>query len=71
MDNFGGAQTTYVTHIYAYDAAGNMSESVAVQQFIDRTAPTVTDMKISDLTRDGYTVTCTVKDNTSVSKVIL
>ncbi len=71
VDNFGGAQTTYVTHIYAYDAAGNMSESVAVQQFIDRTAPTVTDMKISDLTRDGYTVTCTVKDNTSVSKVIL
>ncbi len=71
VSNFGGTQTTYITNIYAYDAAGNASEGVGVQQFIDRTSPTVTDMKISDLTRDGYTVTCTVKDNTSVSKVIL
>ncbi|MBD5491693.1 MAG: hypothetical protein HDR16_06150 [Lachnospiraceae bacterium] len=60
----------YATHIYAYDAAGNNSMvAVSPDTYIDRTAPTISDIKITDQTDTGYTVQCRVTDNVGVSRV--
>lgn len=60
----------YTTHIYAYDAAGNQSMvAVSPDTYVDRTAPTISDIKITDQTSTGYTVQCSVTDNVGVSKV--
>ncbi|MBD5504234.1 MAG: hypothetical protein HDR09_11020 [Lachnospiraceae bacterium] len=60
----------YATHIYAYDAAGNQSMvAVSPDTYVDRTAPTISDIKIIDQTNAGYTVQCKVTDNVGVSKV--
>lgn len=38
---------------------------------IDKEAPVISDVKISNLTNAGYTVTCTVKDNEGVTSVTM
>jgi hypothetical protein len=61
---------TYVTHIYAWDAAGNSSNVSAGSVYIgDETPPTISNVKVSDISADGYTVTCNVSDNIGVAKV--
>ena len=61
---------TYVTHIYAWDAAGNVSNVGAVSVYMgDETPPTISNVKVSDISADGYTVTCNVSDNIDVAKV--
>ncbi len=61
-----------MTHIYAYDAAGNTG-SLNINNgrplFIDRTPPVISNVTVSDITADGYTVSCTVIDNVGVAKV--
>ncbi len=60
----------YTTHIYAYDAAGNQAyAAVSPDTYVDRTAPTISDIKITDQTGTGYTVQCRVTDNVGVSRV--
>lgn len=60
----------YVTHIYAYDAAGNYSKAIVTPDtYVDRTVPTISDIKITDQTDTGYTVQCRVTDNVGVSRV--
>lgn len=60
----------YTTHIYAYDAAGNQtSVAVSPDTYVDRTAPTISDINITDQTDTGYTVQCRVSDNVGVSRV--
>lgn len=61
----------YITHIYAYDAAGNNAKydvNVDVPA-PDTSAPTISNAKVTNLTSEGYTVTCTVSDNVGVTKV--
>lgn len=64
----GAREGNYTTHIYAYDAAGN-SSCVGVSVFVDRTAPVISDVSITSLSRDGYTVRCKVKDNVGIDRV--
>ena len=60
----------YATHIYAYDAAGNKSMvAVSPDIYVDRTAPTISDIIITNQTDTGYTVQCRVTDNVGVSRV--
>jgi|GEM_PF-3214911 len=61
----GTLQGNYMTHIYAYDAAGNVAWAAISTTFIDRTPPVISNVNISDLDKTGYTVTCTVTDNYS------
>lgn len=60
----------YLTHIYAWDAAGNRTSVAApVTKVIkDTTPPTITNVKVTNKNSKGYTVTCTVKDNVGVAK---
>ncbi len=61
----------YITHIYAIDCAGNMSsiapEAVLVRN--DDVPPVITNAVVSDITEEGYTVTCTVTDDWGVNSV--
>ena len=61
----------YITHIYAYDAAGN-NTSTGVNVDVptaDTTAPTVSDLDATDISSEGFTAICTVSDNVGVTKV--
>lgn len=70
IDEFGGREATYITHIYAYDGAGNSS---SMQQgegiYIERTPPEITDVQVYDVTSEGYFVSCKVSDNSGVARV--
>ena len=61
----------YITHIYAYDHAGNqVCEHVSDVLVVDDTeAPVISDVVVSDVTAQGYTVTCKVTDNYAVDVV--
>lgn len=61
--------TSYETHIYAYDAEGNHAVYGCESQIIDAEAPVITDVRITEKNKDGYTVTCVVRDNIGVVKV--
>ena len=61
---------TYVTHIYAWDAAGNLSNIGAVSVYMgDETPPVISNIRITDISEEGYTVICDVNDNIGVTKV--
>ena len=64
------ANVSYATHIYAYDAAGNSTQGKNLGVYIDGTAPVITDATVSDVTEDGFTVTCTVTDDREVGYVL-
>lgn len=66
--DFGRIDDTYVTIIQAYDKYGNMS-SKTLSTYIDTTAPKISNVKISGITAKGYTVTCTVADNSKIESV--
>lgn len=59
----------YATHIYAYDAAGNRGWSGSDWVFIDGTAPEIKDVEVTDISEQGYTITCTVTDNIGIDRV--
>ena len=62
----------YYCTITAWDAAGNnttVQSSTITKITPDTTKPTISNVKISDITDTGYTVTCTVSDNVGVTKV--
>ena len=76
-DHNGVNGCTYVTHIYAYDDAGNVSSvgdgtysvlAVSVPT-PDTTEPTISDVTVTDISPTGYTVTCRVSDNTGIAEV--
>lgn len=61
----------YVTHIYAYDRAGNKTSltlpSVEVRN--DAENPVISDIRISELSSSGYTITCTATDDWGINRV--
>lgn len=63
-------QGYYITHIYAYDAAGNQrSTAVMPDTCVDWTKPVISDIKIVDQSSTGYTVQCRVTDNVEMFRV--
>ena len=67
-NNEGG---TYRTHIYAYDNEGNVTTYAVTPDTVlpANQPPKISDVKVSNVTRAGYTVTCTVTDDVEVAKV--
>lgn len=61
-------EETYTTHIYAFDKAGNYSKN-GISQWIDKTPPVITDVKIIDVDVTGYTVQCKVTDSSNIVRV--
>ncbi len=58
----------YATHIYAYDTAGNWS-SAGIDTYVDKTAPVISNVRVTDISSEGYTVTCIVEDAIGAAKV--
>lgn len=65
----GIRQGNYITHIYAYDNSGKVASAASPTIFIDRTIPKISNVRISDITKDSYKVTCDVSDNVKVKTV--
>ena len=68
VNNWGGKEGNYTTHIYAYDDFGNVVGLPCSSRYIDRIGPTISDIKVVKSTT-GYTITCTVKDTYGLSRV--
>ena len=65
----GAVQGNYVTHIYAWDSSGNKSGVPTSIVYIDRTATTLTDIKVVEKDSKGYTVECKASDASGVDRV--
>lgn len=68
INDLAGKEGMYFTDIVAYDKYDNLSKH-RVEVFVDRTAPEISNVKISDVNSEGYTVSCDVKDNDAVDNV--
>ena len=66
--NAKGLEGNYITHIYAYDSAGNSAMTEAPKVYIDRTAPIIKNIKIFPYS-DRYTITCKVEDSSGIESV--
>ncbi len=69
VSDFGNREGTYYTDVYAYDTGGNYTGAGRLSVYIDRSEPVISNVKVSNLTPSGYTVTCTVTDNTGINRV--
>ena len=54
----------YYTHIYADDAAGN-STGYPTETYLDAKKPVISNVEITDISENGYTVICTARDDYS------
>ena len=59
----------YFTHIYAYDSEGKYSKVELQTEIPENQAPKITDAKITNVSKNGYTVTCKVTDDGSIDRV--
>ena len=66
-NNEGGE---YCTDIHAYDKYGNASSLGAPRISVDTEAPVISNVKVSNITTEGYDVSCTVADNVGVNRVV-
>lgn len=60
--DFGDAYDKYITHIYVYDKAGNYSFGGAREVWMETDKPVISNVRFSDISSAGYTITCTVTD---------
>jgi hypothetical protein len=56
----------YTTEIYVYDKSNNRSVYQFSKVYIDRTAPVISNYRVTDLSETGYTVLCDVTDDVSL-----
>ncbi len=68
MDISGGI-TDNRTNIQLWDTNDSNAQKFTIDKISDNTAPVIKDVKISDITKDGYKVTVTVTDNIGVKIV--
>ena len=57
------------TNIRLWDNNDSYAQQFSINKIEDSTAPTISDVKISDVTKDGYKVTITVSDNVGIYKI--
>lgn len=66
----GNKNGDYISHIYIYDSAGNSTSAAAPLVVMgDTQAPVISNIKVSEIKMDSYTVTCKVYDNGGVTLV--
>lgn len=66
-NNEGG---TYCTDIHAYDKYGNDSGWNAPRVYVDTELPVISNVQVTNVTTEGYDVSCTVTDNAGVNRVV-
>lgn len=66
----GNKNGDYISHIYIYDSAGNSTSAAAPLVVMgDTQASVISNIKVSEIKMDSYTVTCKVYDNGGVTLV--
>ena len=66
----GNKTGDYISHIYIYDAVGNSTSAAAPLVVMgDTQAPVISDIRVSEIKMDSFTVTCKVYDNGGVTSV--
>ena len=66
----GNKNGDYITHIYIYDPSGNSTSAAAPLVIMgDTQAPVISDIRVSEIKMDSFTVTCKVYDNGGVTSV--
>ena len=66
----GNKTGDYISHIYIYDSAGNsISAAAPLVVMGDTQAPVISDIRVSEIKMDSFTVTCKVYDNGGVTSV--
>ena len=66
----GNKTGDYISHIYIYDSAGNsISAAAPLVVMGDTQAPVISDIRVSEIKMDSFTVTCKVYDNGGVASV--
>ena len=63
----------YMTHIYAYDSTGENTCYQITQgiEVPENEAPVIESAKVTEVTSEGYTVTCKITDDVGVTKVLM
>lgn len=64
--DFGNVEGTYYTDVYAWDYAGNASVPKSFTQYIDKTAPVITEKKAERIADNLVKISCKASDNTGV-----
>ena len=59
----------YITHIYAYDTSGNTAWANAGKIYVDSTSPVISNVKVTNVSAEGFDISCNVMDNHSIDRV--
>ena len=62
-------RSNFITDIRAYDPTGNLGSHTGIQVSLDTEAPVISNVQVSNVTPEGYDVSCTVTDNVGVDRV--
>ena len=68
--DFGGITGEYYTHIHVYDTCGNVNRArVCASVEGDNSRPYFESLKISNISSEGYLITCKVNDDNGIESV--
>lgn len=67
--DIAGGKLNNADNIQLWDNNDTSAQSFSIEKITDTTAPTISSVKISDITKDDYKVTITVSDNVGIVKV--
>ena len=65
-----GTQTVYIYSINIGSGGNVLLGTKTVTITADTQKPTISNVKVSDISKDGYTVTCNVKDDGTITEVL-
>lgn len=63
-------RSNYITDIRAWDMRGNLGSYLGIHVNLDTEAPVISDVQVTNVTTEGYDVSCTVTDNVGVNRVV-
>lgn len=62
-------RSNYITDIRAWDMRGNLGSYLGIHVNLDTELPVISDVQVTNITTEGYDVSCTVTDNVGVNRV--
>ena len=68
-EDFENKESIYQNHIYAWDTSDNQSQARCLDQYIDRTLPTVQNVEYKKISADTVRISSHVTDNSNVQHV--
>ena len=63
-----GEKGKYIIHLYAYDSAGKLTNP-GISYVFKETGPEITNITVSDISLEGYTISCEVNDEIGINRV--